>query len=418
MTVNDHSPRRFATRCGAALAVVAWLTAAACGIWSELSARQRDRLAQQLATRTLAATGAAVPATIARLETLDLSAAQSLITLSASQRTDVAEAAQQSLNRMLVRWEAAATESGDVATLAAQLTTLAAALDAHAGEFGPHGQRWANRLAQRLTVHCDQLPANEAWTILAHCDRVLSRPLLPKPLALPPAEAHLAIEEPVPPQPSPPVAAKEAATPTPPTSMVVVGRPLAEVTLIDAAPPTVAKRLPEQFIANGPRPSSDGKRSPKNRSAKASPILLTSAVVDVPSPQEARLNRRRLRDLSDRQLTAKVADPAPAEATAARQALRDRGFSDAVVELTQRLEAMPPAERRDALERASQLPPADARRLLRWFVADQDPEVRIQALTILATTGDPKLAELARERAVEDADPRVASFAAELMRTR
>ena len=45
-------------------------------------------------------------------------------------------------------------------------------------------------------------------------------------------------------------------------------------------------------------------------------------------------------------------------------------------------------------------------------------DVRLQALTILATTGDPKLGELARERAVEDADPRVAAFASELMRTR
>jgi hypothetical protein len=70
------------------------------------------------------------------------------------------------------------------------------------------------------------------------------------------------------------------------------------------------------------------------------------------------------------------------------------------------------------LERAAQLPPTDARKVLRWFVADEDAEVRLQALTILATTGDPQLAELARERAVEDADPRVAAFASELLRTR
>jgi hypothetical protein len=55
---------------------------------------------------------------------------------------------------------------------------------------------------------------------------------------------------------------------------------------------------------------------------------------------------------------------------------------------------------------------------LRWFVADEDAEVRLQALTLLATTGDPQLAEIARERAVDDADPRVAEFATKLLQTK
>ena len=179
-------------------------------------------------------------------------------------------------------------------------------------------------------------------------------------------------------------------------------------------PVAVPRRLPEQ-TSNALRPPL---RPQEEELQQAASAPTTGPVIDVPSPQDVRINARAMREMSDQALVAKADASTSAEATAARQALRERGFSDGVLELTRQLESLSPRERRDALDRAAQLPPTDARKVLRWFVADEDAEVRLQALTILATTGDPKLAELARERAVEDADPRVAAFASELMRTR
>jgi hypothetical protein len=137
--------------------------------------------------------------------------------------------------------------------------------------------------------------------------------------------------------------------------------------------------------------------------------------LDVPSPLEMRHARQRLRELSAQDLIMLADTATKFEAAAARDALRLRGYSEAMLRLTRELRQLPAIERRQALERAAGLPASDAQRLLRWFVADEDAEVRLQALTLLATSGDPKLAEIARERAVEDADPRVAELAARLM---
>jgi hypothetical protein len=193
------------------------------------------------------------------------------------------------------------------------------------------------------------------------------------------------------------------------------GRPLADLSFVEQTLPLMAAKRPNDQTNNTLRPPL---RLPDESDSQPSSAPIAGPVIDVPSPQDVRINARAMREMSDRALIAKADEEASAESTAAKKALRERGFSDGVLELTRQLEAMSPAERRQALERAAQLPPTDARKVLRWFVADEDAEVRLQALTILATTGDPKLAELARERAVEDADPRVAAFASELIRSR
>ena len=394
------------------------MTAAACGVWYEIGDRQRYHVADALADRALASSGSSLRATILELEQLGSAGVEPLVGLATSQRIDVASAAQQTVGRLLTSWEIAATELGDVTTFAKQASVLAAALDAHGDQFGAEGQRWANQLAGRLVIHSDQFPAAESWEILACCDHVISRPLLPlvKPRAVstlaPPSAAPVAATaKPI----AAPVPVKQELKPAPSAPRTVSARPLADLSFVEPSMPvTTAKQLPE-WTNNSLRPplrlSEEG-----NLEAASAPIA--GPVIDVPSPQDVRLNARAMRELSDRALATRADDGTSAEAAAARQALRGRGFSDGVLELTRQLEALPPRERRDALERAAQLPPTDARKVLRWFVADEDAEVRLQALTILATTGDPKLAELARERAVEDADPRVAAFASELMRTK
>ena len=393
------------------------MTAAACGVWYEIGDRQRVHVAEALADRALASNGASLQALIAELEQLGAAGVEPLVGLATSQRIDVASAAQRTVGRMLTSWEIAATERGDVAAFAEQASVLAAALDAHGDQFGAEGQRWANQLAERLMIHSDQFPTAESWEILACCDRVLSRPLLPMPkppatatINLPAAKAIAMAAKPT----APPNPAKPETKPAP-APRIVSARPLADLSFVEPQVPIATARRLSEPTNNALRPPL---RLPEERDSPASSAPIAGPVIDIPSPQDVRINARAMREMSDRALIAQVGEDASAESAAAKKALRERGFSDGVLELTRQLEAMSPAERRQALERAAQLPPTDARKVLRWFVADEDAEVRLQALTILATTGDPKLAELARERAVEDADPRVAAFASELLRTR
>jgi hypothetical protein len=415
--------RPLASRWIVGVAAVAWLTLAAFGMWHELAERHQRRFAAALAERALSASGASP--SLEELERLGLVGVEPLVALAASQREDVSSAAQQRVSRLLKTWEQTATESGDVDRFAFQSAILAAALDAHAHRFGPDGQRWASELAERLAIHCDQFPASHSWKILASCDRVLSRPLAPRPKRAVAIESIQAPAEVARPEP-PAIAASSPLKPLGPTrselspsepspvppAVAVSGRLLAELTLVET--PSADARL------EGPTSRANSLRPPlRHPEAAPAPARIDRGpVVDVPSPQEVRLRARSLRGLSNESLAAKTRADVPGEAAAAAKALRDRGFSEAMLRLTRELEALSPSERRDALQRAAELPPADARRLLRRFVADADPLVRLEALTILATTGDPKLDELARERAVEDADPRVAAFASELLRTR
>ena len=56
-----------------------------------------------------------------------------------------------------------------------------------------------------------------------------------------------------------------------------------------------------------------------------------------------------------------------------------------------------------------------ARRWLHWLLEDDSPEVRLRALSAIATTSDPRLYEVARDIAVHDQDPRVAKLASQIM---
>ncbi|QDT72932.1 HEAT repeat domain-containing protein [Lacipirellula limnantheis] len=398
-------------------AAVGWMTAAACGVWYEIGDRQRAHVAAALADRALTRSGRSLDAAIAELERLGAAGIEPLVGLAASQRSDVASAAQHAVGRMLTTWELEATESGDVKAFALRAVSLASALDARGDQFGAEGQRWANELARKLLVHSDQFSTSESWEILACCDHVLGRPLLPlKKTTIVAADLNdkppgVAAPEPV----SAPLPVQHDPPPDLPPSVRRTPRPLADITFVESPMPlAVVRRIPEHSH-NGLRPPL---RLPDDGASPPASATNVGPVIDVPSPQEVRLSARALRDFTDRSLVTKAAEGVGAEAIAARQALRERGFVDGVLEFIEQVESLAPPARRGAIERAAQLPPADARQVLRWFVADEDAEVRLQALTILATTGDPKLAELARERAVEDVDPRVAEFASKLIRSR
>jgi len=74
------------------------------------------------------------------------------------------------------------------------------------------------------------------------------------------------------------------------------------------------------------------------------------------------------------------------------------------------------ADRNQLVEAVSTLPADNTRRWLRWLLKDNAAEVRLQALTALATTNDPQLFHLAREMAVADQDARVSELASRIMR--
>lgn len=417
--------RPLITRWVIGVAAVGWMSAIACGVWYEIARRRQANFAEELATRMVSAEAAPTRAIVAELATLDVAGVEPLVRLAAMQRHDVAKAAQSAVGQLLQTWELEATQSGDVRQFAERTTALSAALEAHAAEFGPETQRWANSLAERLVTHSDQFAPADSWEILANCDRVLSRPLQPRETR--PAVIVAAAE----PSTAAPAPAKPLATvDRPPTKPSDEQRapanegPKGDLSVLGPMTSSGASFDFQKQLGNTLRSAlrfADEHASAAQRSHQPVRVTPVGPVVDVPSPQEARLQSRRVRTQppTTPAVDAHVIklDSQPAASDQGVSAIGPRG-RDAVAELTKQISALPPDERLASLERAAQLPPVEARRLLRNFVNDAEPKIRMQALTMLATAGDPQLIELARERAVEDADPRVSAFASELLRTR
>jgi hypothetical protein len=95
----------------------------------------------------------------------------------------------------------------------------------------------------------------------------------------------------------------------------------------------------------------------------------------------------------------------------ARRSLVRRGFSEVDLELARRL-LSPDAETRVQLAREVQrLSSVDAARWLMWLAQDPDTEVRLAAISTLATTGDPSLLERVEALARNDRDPQIKALA-------
>ncbi len=402
--------------------------------WPRVIDWQQRQFAEQLAEHAVQSAGS-TSASVREMQRMGLPATAPLVRLAAAQRAEVAAAAQQALADQLTAWEVEFAERGDVAVYAEQLGVLSGALRAHVQKFDEAGRRWAQKLARLIVDQVDQLGAKEAWTVLAACEAVLALPTPTDSLA----STELQFVE--------PSVAPRSATASRLTSLAAEATPsVPPIPRFSATAPAIA-RLPAADAPNMLRDVTEDASSPTaelsvimpstqplaSSTAGANPlraetseiggsldaalsIVTLSPPIDVPSPLDQRHAKQRLRGLSDQQLIAMSETASRFEAAAARQLLKGRGYSEDLLRITRELQQLPAAERRESLDRAGTLPAAEARRLLRWFVTDADAEVRLHALTLLATTGDPHLAEIARERAVEDADPRVADLAAKLMK--
>ncbi len=117
-----------------------------------------------------------------------------------------------------------------------------------------------------------------------------------------------------------------------------------------------------------------------------------------------------------RQFARRLNDEDPQQVEAARKGLRGRGFSAVEVEVA-RQAAHPDAAVRKKLARA--LPETvgvDAAPWLLELSRDPDADVRLEAMTLLATTGDPALLEALRKLVAADPDERIQRLSGRLSR--
>ena len=102
----------------------------------------------------------------------------------------------------------------------------------------------------------------------------------------------------------------------------------------------------------------------------------------------------------------------------ARRELARRGFSEVDLELARQLFS-PDVEIRKQLARAvPRFSSVDAAQWLMWLALDPQPEVRLAAVSTLATTGDPTLLDRVEALARKDRDPQIQALAEQIAKQR
>ncbi|HTU24529.1 MAG TPA: HEAT repeat domain-containing protein [Pirellulales bacterium] len=97
----------------------------------------------------------------------------------------------------------------------------------------------------------------------------------------------------------------------------------------------------------------------------------------------------------------------PAHRQRAEEELRGLGFEALQLELAMQLTDPNPTVRRELVESLPAMPGVDAKAWLVWLSRDANPDVRLAAMSVMATTGDPNIWRRIEQMARRDDDPRV-----------
>jgi hypothetical protein len=98
----------------------------------------------------------------------------------------------------------------------------------------------------------------------------------------------------------------------------------------------------------------------------------------------------------------------------ARSMLEGRGFQEREIELALKLVHPDPNVRRALVDDLATVSGIDPRVWLVWLSQDEHPDVRLAALTRMATSRDPQLLERVVEAARLDRDPRITALGQKL----
>jgi hypothetical protein len=102
----------------------------------------------------------------------------------------------------------------------------------------------------------------------------------------------------------------------------------------------------------------------------------------------------------------------------ARTELTQRGFTDFHLKFARRLFDPDPAVRREVAQMLPSLPGIDGAPWLLYLCQDDDPDVRLTAVSLIVTTGNPALIEKAEAIARADRDPRIQNQAEQIAQLR
>ncbi|TWU21264.1 HEAT repeat domain-containing protein [Bythopirellula polymerisocia] len=402
--------------------------------WPSFSAWQQSRLAHRLVADMEQAKDPNSRILLRQVATLGDAAIAALVEAAASNRADVSLQARQIIEEKLGTWIATSQVDPDF-DLGQPSCLLARALAEHISDFGSLGQQWSSKLTLELVALADRLPAEAAARILADCSKILEQ--------VPPVGPLMRTVDSVSSSGSAPAPAismgrqPDLSVLNIPSERVIsskplpIALPLAESSentpeIIESAEENL-RPLPSAWATNQPLTSSPTIPAPNASTLKAvqefgdeptqdKAVTSPGAIVELPTPDEMESLVAELSKETTRALAKELISADFYTAGAIRLVLRERGISDEERSLIDRLLSSEVSDRLRLVRDLEVLPARPARQWLRELLHDENAEVRLQALTALATSKDPELVDFARDMAVRDRDARVSELAARIMR--
>ena len=369
-----------------------------------------------------------------------------LTELLGSERASVAEAARRTLLDETERWMLLPAD--DEAT---KLALLAAALAQHVDKFGPAARGLAARLTQQILLRPFDSPSVDSVQLLAHCDAVLIHVAArnPQPERYWPQAVFNPLGEVEPtgrraadnaalvesdlgqraPVPGGGLPVETAQVPKLPTVQTVGPQTAAQSNGLPKLLPTPpAGTLP----IRSPQPPGllpDWRDARRNRSGVGH--LQTGGASHLRTTDSARaMARNTLRAGHAADLRSPLAKQKPltlmrslhdinqATAQAAIRELKRRGLSETELRLARDLTHPDPSVRRQLVDALATVAGINARPWLLVLATDLDAEVRLAALSSMATSSDHQLVSHAEELARHDEDPRITALAKRLAERR
>ena len=394
-------------------------------LWPRVSFWQQHRLAIGMVVKLEQAKSPNSRA-LRQIATIGYPAIDSLILAAASEQTQIALEAREIVEEKLAAWKNRSVADEDF-SLIVPVSILASALAEHVDALGPHGQQWASKLSLELVDLAAAMPAAEAVPLLADCSTVMAAvtPLGPRMRTLSSGNSPSPSNETALPLPSmklPHLASEQAMMgnveslgPPFPSMADELATQLEPSDSTDMIPlPRDSNWIPE-WSRQAPLASKPNTvdQLPLSDNATASP---SDPVLRIPSPDEMATLFEKLKLEETAGLLNHLASSDHYTAAVIRSVLKERGIGSEELSLASRLVAADAAERLELVDELKVLPARTARRWLRQLLTDKNADVRLKALTAMATTNDPELIGIAREVAVQDSDSRVTELAARIIR--
>jgi hypothetical protein len=362
-----------------------------------------------------------------------------LIAAALSADTNVASAAKQALRELLDDFGQQVTASRDIAQVADSLHDLVAALSMRQKKFAAADQVWVAETTQTVLRLANELPPHVAPTLAAQCDAILNATDVVAlaqasfaPVPLTPSNTESEAREFVPflrssnataqPLPTPTTTQSAASTPDE-TTKSAASEPLPQtVPLQSATIPEFQNRLrpnvpPDnlagvQTIPPGPEPL-------RTASGNGSLTIIPQQPPSAPSSEPpyrrpAAFAIQQLTSLDSRSLLIALQSENGANALAIEDELARRGFGTVTKALVDQFLSTDVAARMRVIDVVLNNPSLGARPWLLLFAEDEHADVRLLAITILATSRDTTLIEKAWQLAIRDRDPRIAALAPRL----